>query len=308
MVAPLRVGFIGLGMMGMPMAGNLARAGHSLIVHDLDPKAVERFRAAHPGAVGAATPADFAPAQVVVLMLPDSNVVDATVLGRDAGSGLAGVLGKGATIVDMSSSEPVRSQALARELATRAIGFVDAPVSGGVKKAIDGSLAIMVGGSADAFAAQLPLLQAMGKTITHVGPAGAGHAVKALNNYVSAAGLLAACEALVAARRFGLDPALVNQVINASTGRNNTTENKVGPFMLSGRFDSGFSLQLMAKDLGIAMGLGRSVGQDMAMGEQVLALWREAADAFGRPADHTEMFRFVEGRSREPGQDRSDTA
>lgn len=271
------VGFIGLGMMGFPMAHLLHRAGHPLIVRDVAAATVERFQAEHPG-TRAATGADgFAQADVVITMLPNSDIVDATVLGSDGEPGLVGSLRPGAVVIDMSSSQPMRSKALAEKLAAAGLQFLDAPVSGGVKRAVDGSLAIMVGGDAGLFEAQRELLSRLGKIVTHVGPAGAGHAVKALNNYVSAAGLVAAAEALHVARRFGLDPAVVTDVFNNSTGKNNTTENKVKPFMLSGAFNSGFSLQLMAKDLGIAMSLGETLDQPMQLGRTVLALWDEAA-------------------------------
>lgn len=288
-IATDRLGFIGLGMMGFPMAGQLHRAGRALLVHDVDPTVVARFVGEHPGAVAAAGPAGFAGVGTVITMLPNSDIVDAVV------HGLIGILPRASVVIDMSSSHPLRSKALAEALAAAGLHFLDAPVSGGVKRAIDGSLAIMVGGDPALFEVQRDLLVLLGKAVTHVGPAGAGHAVKALNNYVSAAGLVAAAEALHVARRFGLDPATVTDVFNSSTGRNNTTENKVKPFMLSGRFDSGFALQLMAKDLGIAMDLAGSLAQPMPVGEKVLELWRDAAAHLDAKADHTEMYRYLEG-------------
>lgn len=152
----------------------------------------------------------------------------------------------------------------------------------------------MVGGTTEVLEKYRPVLEAMGKNITHVGPAGAGHAMKALNNYVSAAGLIATAEALHAGQEFGLDPAVMVSVMNNSTAKNNTTENKVNQFMLSGKFNSGFSLALMAKDLGIAIGLGQSLNSPMQVGESVLASWRQASEMLGKGADHTEMYRFVE--------------
>lgn len=292
------VGLVGLGMMGFPMAHRLHEAGCRLVVHDAASAACERFTREHPGSAAAGSIAGLRDAGVVITMLPSSDVVDAVVLGDGASPGLAVVLARGAVVVDMSSSQPLRSRALAATLAAAGIGFLDAPVSGGVKRAIDGSLAIMVGGDEALFETQRPLLAIMGHSITRVGDAGAGHAVKALNNYVSAAGLVAACEAMLAARAFGVDPAVAVDVFNASTGRNNTTENKAKQFMLSGRFDSGFSLRLMAKDLGIATGLGESIGSPMPLGGHVLALWREAARSLAASADHTEMFRFLQESAR----------
>ena len=291
------IGFIGLGMMGFPMAGHLLAAGHALTVLDASPERQDKFLAEHPGATGAAGLADFAAMDMVITMLPDSGIVESVVLDQPSRPGLISLLRRGATLIDMSSSEPMRSRALAKTLADAGIGFLDAPVSGGMKRAVSATLAIMAGGSAQAFAACRPVLEAMGKTITHVGDAGAGHAVKALNNYVSAAGLTAAAEALLAGQRFGLDPAVMTDVINSSTGKNNTTEHKVKQYMLNGAFNSAFSLQLMAKDLGIAMALGKSVGQKMELGDGVLDLWNQAAKALGKTADHTEMYRYLQSRN-----------
>jgi 3-hydroxyisobutyrate dehydrogenase len=291
------IGFIGLGMMGRPMASRLHAAGHDLIVFDASAAAVRAFGAAHAGVAAADDMAAFAACRAVVLMLPDSDAVEAVVLGRDGAPGLIGVLPRGAVVIDMGSSQPLRSRALAERLRRAGKEFLDAPVSGGVKRAVDGSLAIMVGGDAAVLAAQQDLLAHMGRTITHVGAVGAGHAMKALNNYVSAAGLLATVEALHVGRRFGLDPALMTDVLNSSTGKNNTTENKVKPFMLTGAFDSGFALALMCKDLGIAMSLGRAIQCPMPLGDEVLALWSEAAAELGKAADHTEMYRWTASRS-----------
>ncbi len=235
----------------------------------------------------------FGPCDAVILMLPDSDVVDGVVLGQASRKGLASILRAGAVVIDMSSSQPLRTRLLAQALNDAGKRFIDAPVSGGVKRAIQGTLAIMAGGETSVIEAQRPLLAHMGTTLTHVGPAGAGHAMKALNNYVSAAGLLATVEALQLGRQFGLDPAVMTDVFNSSTGKNNTTENKVKPFMLSAAFNSGFSLALMAKDLGIAMSLGRDIGRPMQLGEEVLQMWRKASAELGPGADHTEMYRWL---------------
>ena len=194
----------------------------------------------------------------------------------------------------MSSSEPLRSKALFDKLTDLGFGYIDAPVSGGVKRAVDGSLAIMIGGPENLVEKYRPVLETLGKNLTHVGAAGAGHAMKALNNYVSAAGLAAVAEALRAGEAFGLDPAVMTTVMNSSTGKNNTTENKVVQFMLSGKYNSGFSMELMVKDIGIAMSLGESMATPMAVGQSVLASWRDANQTLGKGADHTEMYRYVD--------------
>jgi 3-hydroxyisobutyrate dehydrogenase len=294
MNAPLeRVGFVGIGKMGAAMAARLHAAGYRLVVHDLQADAAQAFADSHAGAVMARTLGALADCDVVITMLPDSAAVEAVVLGPAAAAGLIGLLRKGSLLIDMSSSAPLRTRSLAARLADAGLDFLDAPVSGGVKRALDGSLAIMVGGDALVLESQRALLGCMGRTVTHVGPAGAGHAMKALNNYVSAAGLVATVEALHAGQHFGLDPAVMTDVLNSSTGRNNTTENKVKAFMLSGRYDSGFALALMCKDLAIATTLGVQVGSPMRLGDAVRTLWDEAAATLGTAADHTEMHRWL---------------
>lgn len=289
----MNIGFIGLGMMGQPMAHLLAQAGHVLSVMDLNAAAATRFAEEHDGARVAGALADFASADIVITMLPDSNAVEEVVLGSSK-PGLIAVLKPGAAVIDMSSSEPMRSKQLAQTLEQQGLAYLDAPVSGGVKRAIDGSLAIMIGGDDAVVAKYRPVLETVGKSLTHVGPAGAGHAMKALNNYVSGAALIATVEALQVGKAFGLDPEVMVDVMNSSTAKNNTTENKANQFMLSGKYNSGFSLALMAKDLGIAMGLGASVGTPMQVGDAVLASWRDGNETLGKGADHTEMYRFLE--------------
>jgi 3-hydroxyisobutyrate dehydrogenase len=288
-----KVCFIGLGMMGYPMAALLSKAGYPLWVADADAKRAKQFAEENKATAVTVDAADFPDVDVVITMLPNSAIVESVLLGQDNRGGVVQHLKSGATIIDMSSSEPLRSRELARQLQTRGLRFLDAPVSGGVKRATDGSLAIMAGGDKAVFDECADILKAMGKTIFHVGGPGAGHAVKALNNYVSAAGLIAAVEALQVGQRFGLDPAVMTDVFNSSTGRNNTTENKVKQFMLNGGFNSGFSLQLMAKDLGIAMSLGKDLDYPMSFGDECLDIWASAAKALDRTADHTEMYKIL---------------
>lgn len=289
------VGFIGLGMMGLPMLRCLLKAGCTVRGFDLNPQAAASV-AGEAGFSGAASPADAASgADVVLLMLPDSRIVDALLWGPDGG--LARLLKPGQVVLDMGSSDPVRSRENQAKLAALRVDFVDAPVSGGVKRAVDGSLSIMIGGESPAVERVRPLLQCMGKTLVHVGTAGAGHAVKALNNYVSASGLLAVCEALVAARAFGIDPHLVNQVFNASTGKNNTTDVKVEAFMLSQTFNSGFALALMRKDLQTALAFIERMGTPADFATRCLATWADADTALGAGADHTALFKYIQDRA-----------
>jgi len=291
--ATTRIGFVGIGNMGMPMAGRLVKAGWQICVHDTDPVKVKRFIEAHGGA-GVATLEEMArKSDVVITMLPDGHIVRSVALGATAdGDCLARGLARGKVLVDMSSSSPVGTRALGADLAARGIALIDAPVSGGVKGAVAGTLAIMIGGDA-ALAQRLDaLLAAMGRRF-YVGELGAGHAAKVLNNYVSAAGLAAAAEAIHVAERFGIAPDTILGVLNASTGRNNSTENKFAQFIFNRRFDSGFSLGLMAKDLSLAMEVAAACGVPAELGQTCLKLWKDAESTIGGKADHTEIARYV---------------
>ena len=199
----------------------------------------------------------------------------------------------------MSSSAPVGTRALGTDLAARGIALVDAPVSGGVKRAIDGTLAIMVGGEAADIERARPLLAAMGRDIFPTGALGSGHAMKALNNYVSAAGLAAAAEAVLVGERFGLDPGVMVDILNASTGRNNATENKLKQFILSRRYGAGFSLGLMAKDLRTALETAEATATPAPLAAACIAMWNAAEARLGGAADHTEIARYLELLSEE---------
>lgn len=229
-------------------------------------------------------------ASILITMLPDGKIVREALLGQ---GGAAEVLGAGALVVDMSSSAPMQTRQLAEDLAAKGIALIDAPVSGGVRRALDGSLAIMAGGETASVERARPLLERMGKSIFSTGPIGSGHAVKALNNYVSAAGLAAACEAVLIAEKFGVDPNVLVDVLNVSTGRNNSTEVKLKPFILSGSFASAFSMALMAKDLRTAAELARELGIEAEGARDAAALWTQASETLGKSADHTEIYRFL---------------
>jgi len=286
-----RIGFIGLGMMGAPMVQCLVNAGFDLYIDDADAARADTL-AAQTGAQRL-THDNAAALDALITMLPNSAIVESVLLGGGH-DGWASQLAKGAVVIDMSSSEPERSRKLGAALEERGLAYLDAPVSGGVKKAKEGTLAILVGGRADVLAQYQPVLEAMGKNILHIGGAGSGHAAKALNNYVSAAGLAATVEALLVAQRFGIEPEAMTDVLNASSGRSNTSENKVKQFMLSGTFASGFALQLMNKDLKIAHALAQSVGYPMTLGDTVAAVWSEAAQRSTPATDHTEMYRLLD--------------
>ena len=282
------VAFIGLGRMGLPMAKNLVAAGFEVTGYDRSEAACASFAEAG-GKTAASARGAAAGAGVVITMLPTSAIVASCLVGEEDALAEAA---PGALVIDMSSSVPADTLKLAEALSARGMSLVDAPVSGGVSKAIDGTLAIMVGG--EEIGRARPLLEAMGDRIFPAGKLGAGHVVKVLNNYVSAAGALAAAEALIVGRDFGLDEGVITDILNASTGRNNTTENKVKRFMLSGAFNSGFDLSLMAKDIGIAAGLAEDLGLKMQLLAQTAQEWQAAEKELQQGADHTEIYRHVD--------------
>ena len=293
-----KIAFVGLGLMGVPMAKNLLKAGYQIAGFDLNPEVAAKFLD-DKGFQFVSSPVQaIQDANLTILMLPDSTIVDALLWGSNGSAGIATELRKNSYLIDMSSSSPISSKENNQKLEKLGIKFVDAPVSGGVKKAMDGSLAIIVGGKKEYFGEIHPLLECMGKSIVRVGDAGAAHAVKALNNYVSAAGLIAASEALNAANKFGLDPHVVNQVFNASTGRNNTTENKVENFMLNDAFNSGFSLALMRKDVQIALNFIENMNCYASLAKQCVLTAKEADEKLGKGADHTAMFDYVRSAAR----------
>ena len=279
------VAFIGLGNMGAPMSARLVRAGYVVRGYDLAEPA--RQALADVGGTAAAELADSVRgSSVVVLMRPTSAAVEATV--RDAGF----VVARGATVVDMSSSEPMRTRALAAELAERGVTLVDAPVSGGVARARTGELTIMAGGEPADLDRIGPVLAQLG-TVTRAGAVGSGHAVKALNNLLSATHLLVTCEAILAGERFGLEPETMLAIFNSSSGRSGSTETKWPSFILPGSYDSGFGLRLMLKDMRIATGLADQVGAPDPLGHAAAELWARAADALEPTADHTEIVNWL---------------
>jgi 3-hydroxyisobutyrate dehydrogenase len=290
-----RIGFIGLGMMGAPMAQCLSNAGFELFIADAD-EARAGTLSAELGATRLA-PDNAASLDALITMLPNSAIVESVLLGG-GDTAWSRLLPKGAVVIDMSSSEPERSRKLGATLEELGLDYLDAPVSGGVKRAREGTLAILTGGAAAVLERCRPMLEAMGQSVLHIGAAGSGHAAKALNNYVSAAGLLATVEALHVAQRFGIDPGVMTDVLNASSGRSNTSENKVKQFMLSGSFASGFALQLMNKDLKIARALSDAVGYPMKLGVPCTEIWDQVAQKSTPSTDHTEMYRLLTDEDR----------
>lgn len=252
--ADMTVGWIGIGNMGWPMARNARQAGVDIVVYDVDQGRMGRFAEEFDARRAPTLKALAAMSDVIVTIVPDGKVVRQICFGE--GDRLAGSFKPGAIVIDMSSSAPTGTRALGDELHRMGVTLIDAPVSGGTVGAEAATLSIMVGGSDEAAIAKaMPVLKATGKNIFRCGALGCGHAMKCLNNYLSAVGLTAANEALVIGQKFGLDPGTMIDIINVSSGRNNSTETKYHQRVLNRKYGSGFSAALMTKDVGIAAGL-----------------------------------------------------
>ena len=279
------IGFAGTGAMGSLMVQRLRGAGFEVLIFDADQGRAQAV-AESSGARTVANLAGLTEAAVVICMLPSSAVVDEVVGGP---GGLIEQLRPGSLIVDMGSSDPEHTIRLATVASDRGISLMDAPVSGGIARAGTGQLTIMAAGDvADLERVRGPL-EAIGTEIVHVGPAGSGHALKALNNLLSAIGLTAATEVLEAGRRFGLDPHLMMRVINTSTGRNHATETKIEQHVLSEAFASGFLLRLMLKDITTAISIARSQSVATPLGDACLSAWLRMAQLSDPDADQTEI-------------------
>lgn len=284
----VRIGFIGLGNMGRPMAGHIAAKGFALTVYDADPALTAEI-AAEIGASPAASPADLGRASdIVVTMLPTGAIVRQVVLQE----GLADALAPGSLIIDMTSSVPGISQDIGAALAGKQIGFVDAPVSGAVPRAKDGSLTIMAGADdPELLRRATPVLECMGQKIFATGRLGTGHAMKALNNYMAAAGFAAGSEALILGEKYGLDPKTAIDIVNVSTGRNFSSEATIPSEVIGGRFASGFQLALLTKDVGIAAQMSSDLGADLPLVAETYRWWKAALEAGQGSDDHTTAFR-----------------
>ena len=304
------VGFVGLGNMGIPMSRRLVAAGYQVRGFDTSAEAVRAFAGIGSSDAGGGVTAVAELSSVgdgadaVILMLPDSDVVERVLLGRLASEppnpedpgGLLASLTAGATVIDMSSSDPARTRVLAPLCAAAGVTLIDAPVSGGVSGARAGTLAVMAGGPDAAFDRFKPVLGAIGSRVVHAGGAGAGHAVKALNNLMSAANMLVASEALIAGRRFGLDPAVMLEIVNGSSGRSTATENKWPNFVLPEKYDAGFAIRLMVKDIRLALGIEHATGVPALASEAVVAAWEAALADLPPDTDHTAIARWLSER------------
>jgi 3-hydroxyisobutyrate dehydrogenase len=282
------IGFVGLGNMGGPMVDNLVKAGYSVRGFDVSEEARKAVDGSGATIVGAVTEVAQG-ADGVVLMLPNSKIVRSVLLDE----GLLDAITPGTLLLDMSSSAPTDTREISSTIAQRGVHFVDAPVSGGVRGARAGSLTIVGGGEDGDVESARPLLEVVGARALHVGGIGAGHALKALNNLLSAATLIATSEAVEAGRRFGLDPAVMIDAFNTSSGRSYSTEHKFPDFVLPGTYDDGFNINLMVKDIGCALDLAESTGSPSTVTEVIVEQWRKAAEDLPRDTDHTTIAKWI---------------
>ena len=285
-----RLGLVGLGNIGEHMCRHLLKGGYEVVIYDINPEAVSRL---------GDTPAEpvenlkslAVGADVVLLSLPNSDIVEEVVLGED---GLAGGLSASKVLIDTSSSRPSSTRSIAERLEADGVDMLDAPVSGGVLRAREGKLSVMVGGKRAVFDRCSDILQAFGGQIFFVGDHGTGHLVKALNNLLSATTLASAAEAAILAQKAGISPDVFIEVLNASNGRSYSTEVKFPQFILNRAFDDGFAVGLMSKDLKIALETAAELEFPMLIGSTLAQIWQAAvAQGYGAES-HTAIYAFLE--------------
>jgi len=288
------VAFLGLGAIGTPMARHLARGPFGLRVWNRTSAKAAAFAAEH-GVTHAATPrAAASGADVVITCFPVSSDVETLLDGRD---GLLAGLKRGSVLVDCTSGDPVTSRRIAGQLAERGVGFLDAPVSGGVVGAEAGTLTVMVGGDDVTLARVRPALEAFGRKIVPCGGIGAGDAVKAVNNALLAQHIIGTAEGLLALAKAGVKPDVALDVINTSSGRSNASMNLFPDRVLTGAYPRTFRLALLDKDVGIALHVAEEQGIDAPMLALASQLYHRARTALGEEADHVELVRWLEGRA-----------
>jgi 3-hydroxyisobutyrate dehydrogenase len=283
----IKVGFIGIGNMGWPMAMNIFNAGYNLTVFDLDVVRAETF-AVETGASSAASLADLADMDYVITMLPNGHVVKEVLLETEDGAFIKNVKAE-CVVIDMSSAEPTGTVALGEELVKHSVILIDAPVSGGVARAELGTLAIMIGANDQGILdAAKPLLHCMGEQLFETGSVGSGHATKALNNLIAATTFVATSEAMLTAKRFGLDLNTFIDVVNVSTGHTFMSDKVMKDHVIDEKYATGFALGLLVKDVGIANELCDAVGMNAPLSKLVHKRWQDALDKKGFSADNTE--------------------
>jgi 2-hydroxy-3-oxopropionate reductase len=285
----MKIGFIGLGIMGKPMSKNLLKAGHTVVVLDFNRGAVEELVTA--GAQTAAKPCDIAQqVELLITMLPNSPEVKQVVLGPD---GILEGAKAGLIVVDMSSIAPLAAREVAAKLAEKGIEMLDAPVSGGQPKAIDGTLSVMVGGKQAVFDRCLPVLKAMAASVVRVGDVGAGNVAKLANQVVVALNIAAVSEALVLAAKAGVEPELVFQAIRGGLAGSTVMEAKA-PLMLDRKFNPGFRINLHIKDLNNALETGHQFGAAMPLTASMMEILQTLKHDDHGNSDHGAIVRYFE--------------
>ena len=280
----MKVAFIGIGTMGKPMAANLVKAGHEVSVSDADAARAAQV-AGEIGAQALQQLSDAGAAEVIITMLPDARAVRDVALGS---GGIATTAKRGAILVDMSSSQPMITRETGAALAAKGIILIDAPVSGGVQRAIQGSLTIMIGGDEPSAIQKVkPVLASMGNTFFEVGKLGSGHAAKALNNVVGASNYAVLAEALIVAARYGIDQKMLVDIVNASTGQSFVSTVVMKQFVIPKTYNTGFKVGLISKDATIAAELSTQLGCDTPFIQLADERWVAARDALGESEDHS---------------------
>ena len=280
----MKVAFIGIGNMGRPMASNIAKRGHEVFLFDANPAAAASA-AKEAGATALGSLSEVSVAEIIVTMLPDGKVVREVALGKN---GIAAAAKPGTIVVDMSSSQPLITRDTGAALALSNITLIDAPVSGGVAKAVSGTLTIMIGGDdAEAIEKAKPVLACMGTTFFVVGKLGSGHAAKALNNVVGAGNYAVLADALLVGERYGIDRGMLVDIVNVSTGQSFISTVVMKQFVLPETFNTGFAIGLLAKDANIAAELSQDLGCMSPHIELTNRRWAEARDSLGGSADNS---------------------
>ncbi|MBW1800114.1 MAG: NAD(P)-dependent oxidoreductase [Deltaproteobacteria bacterium] len=287
-----RIGFIGIGVMGAPMSGHIAKAGYALTLHDINRAAAESVAAAHEGVRIVETPMAVAEASdIVITMLPSGKYVREVALGD---SGLIEGFQAGSLLLDTSSSQPWLTVETAMALKEKGVDMVDAPVSGARAGAESAELVFMAGGEEGPVSRISPILQILGKQVFHLGPVGAGHTMKCVNNLVSAMIFMATTEALTIGKQFGLDPDVMTDVLNVSTGGSWISQTQIKQRITSRKFDDAFRLELMIKDMGIAMELANSKKLPLPLSALGQHLWQAAGRYAEKGSNISHLVHWIE--------------
>ncbi len=285
----MKIGFIGLGIMGRPMSKNLLKAGHELVVYNRSMEKAKEL--AELGAETGSSPADVAArCGLVITMLPNSPQVREVCLGPD---GIAEGAKSGTVVIDMSSIDPVETRAIGAALAEKGIELMDAPVSGGEPKAIDGTLSVMVGGRRESFDKYHDLLMEMAASVVYVGELGSGNVAKLANQVIVAVNIAAVSEALTLAVKNGADPELVWQAIRGGLAGSAVLEAKA-PMMIAHDFKPGFRIELHIKDLGNALGAAHATGTSLPLTAQVMEMMQALRNDGAAAQDHSALVRYFE--------------